>query len=127
MPDFEVKDLRLASEGVRRIEWSSREMPVLLSIRKRFAKTKPLDGRRVGACLHVTSETANLAITLQAGGARVYLCASNPLSTNDSVAAALAKEAYQSGRTVREVAREKSGLSEERLEALLDPATQAGM
>ncbi len=92
MPDFEVKDIKLSSEGVRRIEWSGREMPVLFSIRERFEKTKPLAGRRIGACLHVTSETANLAITLQAGGARVYLCASNPLSTNDSVAAALAKE-----------------------------------
>lgn len=92
MPDFEVKDINLSSEGVRRIEWSGREMPVLFSIRARFEKTKPLAGRRIGACLHVTAETANLAITLQAGGARVYLCASNPLSTNDSVAAALAQE-----------------------------------
>lgn len=92
MPDFEVKDVNLSPEGVRRIEWSSREMPVLLSIRERFAKTKPLAGRRIGACLHVTSETANLAVTLQAGGAKVYLCASNPLSTSDAVAAALAKE-----------------------------------
>lgn len=92
MPGFEVKDIKLSSEGVRRVEWSGREMPVLFSIRKRFKKTKPLAGRRIGTCLHVTAETANLAITLQAGGARVYLCASNPLSTNDSVAAALAKE-----------------------------------
>ena len=91
-PDYEVRDLKLSSEGIRRIEWSAREMPVILSVRKRFAKDKPLKGRRVGACLHVTSETANLALTLQAGGAQVYLCASNPLSTNDRVAAALVKE-----------------------------------
>ncbi len=90
--DYEVKDLKLSPEGIKRIEWSAREMPVVLSIRERFAKEKPFVKRRIGACLHVTSETANLAITLHAGGAQVYLCASNPLSSNDSVAAALVKE-----------------------------------
>lgn len=92
MVPAEVKDLKLSSEGVTRIEWAGREMPVLLSIRQRFSQSKSLQGYRIGGCLHVTSETANLALTLQAGGAQVYLCASNPLSTNDSVAAALVKE-----------------------------------
>lgn len=92
MVNSEVKNLDLSSEGVNRIEWAAREMPVLLSIRNRFGKEKPLKGCIVGGCLHVTSETANLALALQSGGAEVYLCASNPLSTNDSVAAALVKE-----------------------------------
>ncbi|HXN56749.1 MAG TPA: adenosylhomocysteinase, partial [Myxococcales bacterium] len=87
-----VKDLRLAEKGRGRIEWSARSMPVLADIRTRFAKQKPLKGMRVSACLHVTSETANLAITLKAGGAHVSLCASNPLSTQDPVAAALARQ-----------------------------------
>jgi len=85
----DVKDLSLSPRGMLRIEWAEREMPVLRSIRERFAKERPLDGVRVGACLHVTTETANLMRTLQAGGAEVYLCASNPLSTQDDVAAAL--------------------------------------
>ena len=84
-----VKDLGLAPRGHGRIEWAGREMPVLASIRDRFAKQKPLKGLRVSACLHVTTETANLALTLQAGGADMVLCASNPLSTQDDVAAAL--------------------------------------
>ncbi len=85
----DVKDKRLAEEGVRRIEWAAREMPVIGQIRTRFEKEKPLKGVRISACLHVTTETANLMITLQAGGAAVALCASNPLSTQDDVAAAL--------------------------------------
>ncbi len=85
----DVKDLALASEGVRRIEWAERTMPVLRSIRERFAKERPLEGLRISACLHVTTETANLMRTLVAGGADVVLCASNPLSTQDDVAAAL--------------------------------------
>tara|TARA_Y100000590_G_scaffold147890_1_gene169968 strand:- start:5480 stop:6814 length:1335 start_codon:yes stop_codon:yes gene_type:complete len=85
----DVKDLNLADEGVSRIEWAARDMPVLDLIRKRFAKERPLDGLRISACLHVTSETANLALTLRDGGAQVALCASNPLSTQDDVAAAL--------------------------------------
>jgi adenosylhomocysteinase len=85
----DVKDLALAPKGRGRIEWAARSMPVLLQIRERFAKEKPLKGVRLAACLHVTTETANLAITLKAGGAEVALCASNPLSTQDEAAAAL--------------------------------------
>src|SRR5215470_2402157 len=85
----DVKDLKLAKEGKARIEWADRHMPVLRAIRARFAKERPLKGVRIGACLHVTTETANLARTLQAGGAEVFLCGSNPLSTQDDVAAAL--------------------------------------
>jgi adenosylhomocysteinase len=87
--DHDVADLTLADVGERLIEWAALEMPVLKLIRERFAREQPLRGLRLGACLHVTSETANLAITLKAGGAEVRLCASNPLSTNDAVAAAL--------------------------------------
>ena len=85
----DVKDLSLAQEGVDRIEWAEREMPVLRLIREHFGREKPLAGLRIAACLHVTTETANLMITLQEGGAEVNLCASNPLSTQDEVAAAL--------------------------------------
>jgi adenosylhomocysteinase len=85
----DVKDLSLAPEGRLRIEWASREMPVLQLIRDRFAKEKPLKGARISACLHITTETANLAATLRAGGAELALCASNPLSTQDDVAAAM--------------------------------------
>ncbi|HTM58493.1 MAG TPA: adenosylhomocysteinase, partial [Candidatus Udaeobacter sp.] len=84
-----VKDPSLAREGRMRIEWADRNMPVLRAIRARFAKERPLKGVRSAACLHVTTETANLARTLQAGGAEVFLCGSNPLSTQDDVAAAL--------------------------------------
>jgi len=89
---FDVKDLALAEEGCRKIEWADREMPVLSAIRERFASEQPLAGYRISACLHVTSETANLMRTLQAGGADIVLCASNPLSTQDDVAAALVEE-----------------------------------
>jgi adenosylhomocysteinase len=88
----DVKDLSLAPEGVRRIEWADRQMPVLAAIRERFETEQPLSGYRVSACLHVTTETANLVRTLKAGGADVVLCASNPLSTQDDVAAALVSE-----------------------------------
>jgi len=88
----DVTDLGLAAEGVRRIEWAEREMPVLRLIRERFARERPLAGLRIGACLHVTSETANLMRTLAAGGADVQLAASNPLSTQDPTAAALVAE-----------------------------------
>jgi adenosylhomocysteinase len=88
----DVRDLRLAEEGVRRIEWAAREMPVTAQIRERFAKERPLNGVRIAACLHVTTETANLMIALRDGGASVALCASNPLSTQDDVAAALVAE-----------------------------------
>jgi len=89
---FDVKDLALAAEGVRRIEWADRQMPVLAAIRERFESEQPLAGYRVSACLHVTTETANLMRTLKAGGAEIVLCASNPLSTQDDVAAALVDE-----------------------------------
>ena len=89
---YDVKDLSLAAEGVRRIAWADRQMPVLAAIRERFETEQPLSGYRVAACLHVTTETANLARTLKAGGADVVLCASNPLSTQDDVAAALVDE-----------------------------------
>ncbi|HML16023.1 MAG TPA: adenosylhomocysteinase [Bryobacteraceae bacterium] len=88
----DVKDLALAEVGQRRIEWAGQSMPVLAAIRKQFIKTQPLAGLRVAACLHVTTETANLMIALRDGGANIALCASNPLSTQDDVAAALVKE-----------------------------------
>ena len=88
----DVKDPGLAPEGVRRIQWADRQMPVLAAIRERFESEQPLSGYRVSACLHVTTETANLMRTLKAGGADVVLCASNPLSTQDDVAAALVSE-----------------------------------
>jgi adenosylhomocysteinase len=88
----DVKDLKLAAEGQDLIDWAAREMPVLTLIRQRFVKEQPLKGLKLAACLHVTSETANLMLTLKAGGADLALCASNPLSTNDAVAAALASQ-----------------------------------
>jgi adenosylhomocysteinase len=91
-PRHDVKDLGLAPAGILRMEWADRQMPVLAAIRERFERERPLDGQRISACLHVTTETANLARTLQAGGADVVLCASNPLSTQDDVAAALVAE-----------------------------------
>jgi adenosylhomocysteinase len=87
--NFDIKDKNLATMGANRIEWAGRDMPVLRDIARDFARTKPLAGIRVAACLHVTSETANLMKTLKAGGANVVLCASNPLSTQDDVAASL--------------------------------------
>jgi adenosylhomocysteinase len=90
--DHDIKDVRLADEGRRRTAWAERSMPVLRQLRERFAKQKPLAGKRLSACLHVTTETANLAVTLQAGGADVALCASNPLSTQDDVAAHLVRD-----------------------------------
>jgi adenosylhomocysteinase len=88
----DIKDMSLAPEGVRRIEWAAREMPVVRLIRERFSRERPLDGLRIAGCLHITSETANLALALRDGGAEVVLCASNPLSTQDEVAAALVAE-----------------------------------
>jgi len=88
----DVKDISLVEAGKRKIEWAQQQMPVLQVIRKRFSKEQPLKGIRISACLHVTSETANLGITLRDGGADVVLCASNPLSTQDEVAAALTRE-----------------------------------
>ena len=88
----DVKDISLAARGKDRIEWAAKEMPVLRLIRERFIKDQPLKGVRMSGCLHITTETANLAITLKAGGADLVLCASNPLSTQDDVAAALVSE-----------------------------------
>jgi adenosylhomocysteinase len=87
--EYDVKDLALAQEGVKRIEWAAREMPVIRLIREHFARERPLAGLRLSACLHVTTETANLMLALKDGGASIALCASNPLSTQDDVAAAL--------------------------------------
>lgn len=89
---YEIKDINLAEEGLARILWADRDMPVLASIRERFAREKPLEGVRIGACMHVTTETANLMRTLVASGAQVALCASNPLSTQDDTAASLVRD-----------------------------------
>src|SRR5258708_26129082 len=90
--ECDVKDMALADLGKRRTEWAFQSMPVLQTIRKQFIKTQPLAGVRVSTCLHVTSETANLMITLKDGGASIVLCASNPLSTQDDVAATLVRD-----------------------------------
>ena len=92
MKKSDIKDIRLAKEGKRRIEWAANQMPVLELIQKRFSKEKPLKGVRMACCLHVTTETAVLAVALTKGGADVVLCASNPLSTQDDVAASLVKD-----------------------------------
>ena len=89
---YDAKDLALASKGREKIEWADETMPVLRMIRKRFEKEKPLEGKRIAACLHVTSETANLMRALKAGGAELALCASNPLSTQDEVVASLVED-----------------------------------
>src|SRR5437016_14425597 len=86
---YDIKDLKLAADGQRMVEWAAQEMPGLQQIRERFTREQPLKGQRLAACLHVTTETANLAITLKAGGADLVLCASNPLSTTDAAAASL--------------------------------------
>src|SRR6202044_2441008 len=86
---YDVRDLGLATIGRKRIEWADRQMPVLRLIRDQFTRDQPLKGQRLAACLHVTCETANLLRALKAGGAEVFCCASNPLSTQDDVAAAL--------------------------------------
>ncbi len=91
MTNYDVKDMNLAEEGKRRMEWAEQEMPVLRQLHERFVKERPLEGVRLSACLHVTTETGNLMRTLKAGGADVVLCASNPLSTQDDLAAALVK------------------------------------
>ncbi|MEO7804526.1 MAG: adenosylhomocysteinase [Actinomycetota bacterium] len=101
MSNYDVKDLELAPEGKRRIEWAEAQMPVLRLVRERFEKEMPFEGMRIAACLHVTTETANLTRTLVAGGAEVALCASNPLSTQDEIAASLVKDYAQSVFAVR--------------------------
>lgn len=88
----DIKDINLADEGLARIEWAARDMPVLTRIRERFEREKPLDGVRIGACMHVTTETANLMRALKAAGASISLCASNPLSTQDDTAASLVRD-----------------------------------
>src|SRR5919205_2757371 len=90
--NHDIRDINLAEHGRRRTEWAERSMQVLRLIRQRFASERPLTGKRVSACLHVTAETANLVVTLKAGGADVALCASNPLSTQDDVAAHLVRD-----------------------------------
>src|SRR5712691_3308724 len=89
--NYDVRSLALAPQGRKRILWAGQDMPVLRRVRERFQKEKPFQGLRLSACLHVTAETANLVQTLKAGGAEVFLCASNPLSTQDDVAASLVK------------------------------------
>jgi adenosylhomocysteinase len=120
----DVKDPNLAEQGQNLIDWAAREMPVLNLIRKRFEKSQPLKGLRVGACLHVTSETANLMLTLKAGGANVVLCASNPLSTNDAVAAALAG---QHGINTYAIRGEDNDTYYQHIEAALDHRPQLTM
>jgi adenosylhomocysteinase len=122
MPD--IKDPALAPEGRERIEWAAGEMPVLAQIRERFEKEKPLDGIRIAACLHVTTETANLMETLAAGGAEVLLCASNPLSTQDPVAAALTE---QSGVETFAVRGEDTDTFFKHINAVLDVRPQITM
>ncbi|RMD94345.1 MAG: adenosylhomocysteinase, partial [Calditrichaeota bacterium] len=89
---YDIKDINLAPQGKKRIEWADNDMPVLQQVRQRFLQEKPLAGHKMSACLHITAETANLARTLKAGGADLVLCASNPLSTQDDVAASLVKD-----------------------------------
>ena len=120
----DVADPSLAGDGERLIAWAGKEMPVLQKIRQRFERDQPLRGLRLGACLHVTSETANLVITLQAGGADVRLCASNPLSTQDAVAAALARSF---GIAVYAVKGEDSQRYYEHIQAVLDGKPQLTM
>lgn len=113
----DVKDISLADEGKKRIEWAEIDMPVLRKVRERYEKEKPLKGIRIGCCLHVTTETANLMRTLKAGGAEIALCASNPLSTQDDVAAALVKH-Y--GISVYAINGEDNKTYYEHLNAVLD-------
>src|ERR671915_1527294 len=101
--DSDILDPSLAGEGQLKIEWADRQMPVLARIRERFEKDRPLEGLTIAACLHVTSETANLVRTLAAGGADVALCASNPLSTQDDTSASLVEDFLQSVYGVRGV------------------------
>src|SRR5439155_1208650 len=115
--DCDVKDLGLVERGRQRIDWAAAEMRVLSLIRERFEKERPLEGLRIAACLHVTSETANLVETLQAGGAEVALCASNPLSTQDDVAAALCD---QSGIFVYAIKGEDNETYYRHISAVLD-------
>ena len=114
--NYDIADPSLAEGGERRIDWAARRMPVLAAIRERFEKEKPLDGIRIAACMHVTTETANLMRTLRAGGASVALSASNPLSTQDDVAAALVAD----GIPVFAKRGEDADTFYEHIEAILD-------
>ena len=120
----DVKDPNAAEQGQNLIDWAAREMPVLTLIRERYQKSQPLKGLKVGACLHVTSETANLMLTLKAGGADIALCASNPLSTNDAVAAALA---VQHGIKTYAIRGEDNDTYYQHIEAALDHRPQLTM
>src|SRR5262249_38224100 len=120
----DVKDLGLSGRGKLRIEWAEAEMPVLRQIRHRFEREKPLKGVRVAACLHVTTETANLLATLRAGGAEVWVCASNPLSTQDDVAAALVTE---HAMAVFSIKGEDEGTYYQHIHAVLEAAPQVTM
>ncbi|MDD3471646.1 MAG: adenosylhomocysteinase [Syntrophaceae bacterium] len=121
--NYDVKDMSLAEAGKLRIEWAERSMPVLKMIRDRFAKERPLAGIKLAACLHVTTETAALVRTLAAGGADVYLCASNPLSTQDDVAAALVSEGYH----VYSIKGEDTETYYKHINACLDPCPHITM
>src|SRR5512142_186584 len=123
-PASDVADLGLAEAGDARVAWAAEQMPVLRSIRERFARERPLDGLRVGMCLHVTAETANLARTLIAGGAQVALCAANPLDTQDDVAAALVAS---DGAAVHAIHGEDMATYYRHIEAVLDTKPQLTM
>jgi adenosylhomocysteinase len=116
--EYDVRDLKLAPAGKNRIEWAEKFMPVLRSIKDRFAKEKPLKGVKMACCLHVTTETANLMITLKAGGAEAYLCASNPLSTQDDVAASLVADF---GIPTFSIRAESNQVYYQHIDACLDP------
>ena len=115
-PKNDIKDINLSKEGGLRAEWASREMPVLKSIKERFLKEKPLEGIKISGCLHITAETANLVDTLSAGGATVSMCASNPLSTQDDIAAYLVSQ----GISVYAIHGEDEETYDKHLEAVLD-------
>lgn len=121
---YDIKDIKLAEKGKLRVEWADERMPVLKIIRERFGKEKPLNGITLGACLHVTTETANLVRTLKAGGANVLLCASNPLSTQDDVAASLVKD---EGISVFAICGEDNKTYYEHINAVLDAKPQITM
>lgn len=120
----DIKDIDLADAGLARIEWAARDTPVLASIRERFAKERPLEGVRIGACMHVTTETANLIRTLAAGGAEVTLCASNPLSTQDDTAASLVRDF---GISVYAICGEDTETYYEHVDAVIDSKPQITM
>lgn len=122
--DYDVKDISLVKDGANKIEWAGKDMLVLEGIKNDFSKNKPFKGRAVGACLHVTSETANLMIALKSGGADVFLCASNPLSTQDDVAASLVKD-Y--GISVFAIKGEDSETYYKHINSVLDNKPQVSM